>query len=104
MPTPITCTTGLTGETFTRYSSLKEAMYWRLYRRQEEETNNRKEQCVYLGVDHDNKLSTTDQGRRSIRVESKEKFNHDLFVLNVDHLPWGCGVWPALYVSLWCVR
>jgi hypothetical protein len=52
---------------------------------------------VYIGVDYNNPAPN---GRASVRLESKELYTGGLFILDVDHLPWGCGVWPAWFVAL----
>ncbi|KAI5841229.1 putative endo-1,3(4)-beta-glucanase [Tricharina praecox] len=49
---------------------------------------------VYMGVDH---WARAPDGRPSVRVESKMLFTHGLFLLDVDHMPYGCGVWPAFW-------
>lgn len=50
---------------------------------------------VRLGVDHQN-LYGLDQGRPSVRIESKESFNQGLFVADFLHMPASeCGLWPA---------
>lgn len=52
---------------------------------------------VRLGVDstHTYLLS---QGRPSIRLESKESYNHGLFIADFLHMPPSqCGVWPAFW-------
>ena len=38
-------------------------------------------------------------GRFSVRVESKRQYNSGLFVFDVKHTPYGCGTWPALWMS-----
>jgi len=37
-------------------------------------------------------------GRTSIRMRSKGTFDSGLFVLKVDHMPTGCGVWPFIWM------
>lgn len=50
---------------------------------------------VRLGVDSTNTYPLT-AGRPSIRLESKEAFNHGLFIADFLHMPPSqCGVWPA---------
>ncbi|KAL8707724.1 MAG: hypothetical protein Q9220_007304 [cf. Caloplaca sp. 1 TL-2023] len=51
--------------------------------------------AVYLGVDSSTKDST---GRASIRVSSKKSYHHGLFVFDIEHAPYGCGVWPAAWL------
>jgi hypothetical protein len=42
----------------------------------------------------------TAQGmRESIRLHGKRRFNRGLFVLDVNHVPAGCGVWPAFWLT-----
>lgn len=56
-------------------------------------TNNQ----VYIGVDHTKTIATTAQGRDSIRMESKERFDTGLMIADIAHLPGNqCGTWPAL--------
>ncbi|KAI0405297.1 concanavalin A-like lectin/glucanase domain-containing protein [Xylaria palmicola] len=38
-------------------------------------------------------------GRFSVRVESKRQYNNGLFIFDVKHTPYGCGTWPALWLS-----
>lgn len=52
---------------------------------------------VYLGADHSKTLSTSAQGRDSIRLEAKETFNNGLLIADIAHMPGNqCGIWPAL--------
>jgi hypothetical protein len=60
---------------------------------------------AYIGVDHTSVPSATDDGRKSVRMESTRRYNGDhLFVFSMDHmpttsgsLPSGCGLWPSLW-------
>jgi hypothetical protein len=45
-----------------------------------------------FGVDVTNK---TPGGRPSVRLESKKKYDNGLIVLDITHMPFGCGTWPA---------
>jgi hypothetical protein len=36
-------------------------------------------------------------GRSSVRLSSKAVYNHGLFIIDVEHLPTGCGTWPAFW-------
>ena len=38
-------------------------------------------------------------GRFSVRVESKNTYNDGLFIFDVKHTPYGCGTWPALWLT-----
>lgn len=52
---------------------------------------------VRLGVDHSN-VYPLGQGRPSIRLESKEAYNHGLFIADFLHMPPSqCGLWPAFW-------
>ncbi|OIW28204.1 hypothetical protein CONLIGDRAFT_368372 [Coniochaeta ligniaria NRRL 30616] len=53
---------------------------------------------VYLGVDYTKTLSTSAQGRDSIRLEAKESFNTGLLIADIAHMPGNqCGTWPAFW-------
>ncbi|KAF8544387.1 concanavalin A-like lectin/glucanase domain-containing protein [Trichophaea hybrida] len=49
---------------------------------------------IYLGADY---TSLAPHGRSSVRLESKERYTKGLFILDVDHIPYSCGVWPAFW-------
>jgi len=51
---------------------------------------------VYLGIERGQVLDG--ESRRSVRIESQTSFNSGLFVARVDHIPTGCGVWPAFWM------
>ncbi|RDA86087.1 hypothetical protein CP532_1152 [Ophiocordyceps camponoti-leonardi (nom. inval.)] len=58
---------------------------------------------VRLKVDHQHRYSPH-EGRPSIRLESKETYNHGLFISDFLHMPPSqCGLWPAFwaYGSQW---
>ncbi|KAF4983183.1 hypothetical protein FZEAL_1340 [Fusarium zealandicum] len=38
-------------------------------------------------------------GRFSVRVESKKTYNDGLFIFDIKHTPYGCGTWPALWLT-----
>ncbi|KAK7414686.1 hypothetical protein QQX98_006454 [Neonectria punicea] len=38
-------------------------------------------------------------GRFSVRVESKNTYDNGLFVFDIKHTPYGCGTWPALWLT-----
>ncbi|KAF3769041.1 family 16 glycoside hydrolase [Cryphonectria parasitica EP155] len=50
---------------------------------------------IYLGADY--KTSNPTSGRASTRVSSKKSYTHMLLVADVNHMPVGCGTWPALW-------
>lgn len=37
--------------------------------------------------------------RPSVRLEGKRRFHRGLFILDVAHMPAGCGVWPAFWMT-----
>ncbi|KAK3669729.1 hypothetical protein LTR78_010412 [Recurvomyces mirabilis] len=49
---------------------------------------------VYIGADHSN---ITPNGRPSVRITSKKAYNRFLLVLDLEHMPFGCGTWPAFW-------
>ena len=53
---------------------------------------------VYMGVDTENVYPLSGPGRPSVRITSKAKYNHGLFVLDLNHMPFGCGTWPAYWL------
>ena len=53
---------------------------------------------VYMGVDTTNVYPLSGPGRPSVRITSKAKYNHGLFVLDLAHMPFGCGTWPAYWL------
>ncbi|KZM18595.1 uncharacterized protein EKO05_0002374 [Ascochyta rabiei] len=50
---------------------------------------------VEWGVDSTNE---TPEGRPSLRLVSKKKYNSGLVVIDVAHMPSGCGTWPAFWM------
>ncbi|KAL4797521.1 concanavalin A-like lectin/glucanase domain-containing protein [Aspergillus venezuelensis] len=50
---------------------------------------------VYMGVDHSNVAA---DGRQSVRISSTQTYHHGLFVLDLGHMPTGCGAWPAFWI------
>jgi hypothetical protein len=53
-------------------------------------------QPAFMGVDHLTTLSTTAQGRKSVRITTEKAWTHGLFIADIAHMPDStCGVWPA---------
>jgi len=52
--------------------------------------------AVYIGCDTKNKV--TGRGRQSVRISTKEIWNGGLFVMDLQHMPTGCGTWPAWWL------
>lgn len=38
-------------------------------------------------------------GRFSVRLHSKKQYETGLFVFDVQHTPYGCATWPALWLT-----
>ncbi|ORY71581.1 concanavalin A-like lectin/glucanase domain-containing protein [Pseudomassariella vexata] len=38
-------------------------------------------------------------GRFSVRITSKTQYDNGLFVFDIKHTPYGCGTWPALWLT-----
>ncbi|KAF2118478.1 concanavalin A-like lectin/glucanase domain-containing protein [Lophiotrema nucula] len=74
---------------FVDYTTFDEALAQRLI--------NNISDYIYLGVDHENTVPETGVGRPSVRLESRLTFTEGLFVLDLKHLPVGCGTWPAFW-------
>jgi len=49
------------------------------------------------------KVDTTEQdastGRFSVRITSKQQYNSGLFIFDILNTPYGCGTWPALWLT-----
>jgi hypothetical protein len=44
--------------------------------------------------------SPTEEGpRNSIRLEGNRRFNRGLFIIDLRHMPAGCGTWPAFWLT-----
>ena len=54
---------------------------------------------VHLGVDKTNVYTPGGAGRPSVRLESKMTFTEGLFVIDLTHMPVGCGTWPGKSLS-----
>jgi hypothetical protein len=52
-----------------------------------------------VGVDSNNVYPLDGLGRPSVRLESKQTFTEGLFVLDLTHIPTGCGIWPAFWTA-----
>jgi len=59
---------------------------------------NRTREKVYVGVDMKSVVGSNGEGRRSVRLESNKRYNSGLFIATLDHMPTGCGTWPALWL------
>ena len=58
------------------------------------ELTRKKEPFVYM------ESAPTEAGPRdSIRLEGKRRYNRGLFIIDLRHMPAGCGVWPAFWLT-----
>ena len=56
------------------------------------------EGVVYLKVDTVNRYPLGGKGRPSLRLTSKHDYTHGLFILDLTHMPTGCGTWPVYWL------
>ncbi|KAL0944291.1 mixed-linked glucanase [Colletotrichum truncatum] len=77
---------------FVRYQNQTDALSKGLY------SINPVNQAVTLRVDSTN-VYGLDEGRPSVRLESKKAYNHGLFIGDFAHMPPSvCGLWPAFWM------
>jgi len=48
---------------------------------------------------HMSSAPTREGPREAVRLEGKTRFDRGLFILDVRHMPDGCGVWPAFWLT-----
>ncbi|PYH41034.1 glycoside hydrolase family 16 protein [Aspergillus saccharolyticus JOP 1030-1] len=53
--------------------------------------------AVVLRVDMADRNAS--HGRRSVRLESTTSYDAGLFLFDIRHSPYGCGLWPALWLT-----
>jgi beta-glucanase (GH16 family) len=58
-------------------------------------TNN---DSVTISVDTTNKWPNGGPGRPAVRIVSDNTYTHGLFILDLNHMPYGCGTWPAFWL------
>lgn len=51
-----------------------------------------------MSVDTTNKWPNGGKGRPATRIISNNAYTHGLFILDLVHMPWGCGTWPAYWL------
>lgn len=39
------------------------------------------------------------RGRSAVRIVSKDEYADGVYVLDLDHMPVGCGTWPAWWTT-----
>jgi hypothetical protein len=47
--------------------------------------------------DSRNVVSPGSRGRDSNRIVSKKAFDESVIILDLEHMPYGCGTWPAFW-------
>ena len=63
-------------------------------------TNIVRTNASYFTMAVDTTVATaTGRGRNSVRLVSKDSFADGVYVLDVDHIPVGCGTWPAFWTT-----
>ncbi|KZP26125.1 glycoside hydrolase family 16 protein [Athelia psychrophila] len=50
-----------------------------------------------MGADSTTTLSPTGAGRNSVRIKSNAAYTTHVAVFDLDHMPEGCGTWPAIW-------
>jgi len=53
---------------------------------------------VYIGTDFKNVVPASSRGRDSVRLSSKATYRYGLFIMDLNHMPTGCGTWPAWWL------
>ncbi|GIZ39870.1 hypothetical protein CKM354_000323600 [Cercospora kikuchii] len=55
---------------------------------------------AYFGADAVQMYDPYDnKGRKSLRLSTKQTFNHGLFIIDLSHMPSSvCGIWPAIWM------
>ncbi|WWC66727.1 uncharacterized protein I206_100632 [Kwoniella pini CBS 10737] len=52
-----------------------------------------------MRTDYHHKVENGKRGRDSVRIESKDTFENGVYILDLLHMPSGCGTWPAFWTS-----
>jgi len=47
--------------------------------------------------DSKNTVNPESRGRDSIRISSKRAFDESVVIIDLEHMPHGCGTWPAFW-------
>lgn len=50
-----------------------------------------------LRADYTTKLSSSDPGRKSFRIQSNSQYETHVAIFDIAHMPQGCGTWPAIW-------
>eukprot|EP00922_Rhytidocystis_sp_ex-Travisia-forbesii_P072790 GHVS01108527.1.p1 GENE.GHVS01108527.1~~GHVS01108527.1.p1 ORF type:complete len:730 (+),score=120.70 GHVS01108527.1:183-2372(+) len=52
-----------------------------------------------IGVDWKQPVKPGERGRKSVRLQSKQRWDSGLWVFHIHHMPAGCGTWPAIWTN-----
>ncbi|WVW81993.1 hypothetical protein I302_103998 [Kwoniella bestiolae CBS 10118] len=52
-----------------------------------------------MRTDYHHRVEPGQRGRDSVRIESRDTFDNGIYILDVLHMPTGCGTWPAFWTS-----
>lgn len=55
------------------------------------------EDKFFMFPDSKNKVKSGARGRDSNRISSKRTFDESVVILDLQHMPYGCGTWPAFW-------
>lgn len=54
---------------------------------------------LIMRADYTTVLDPNGPGRDSIRISSKKQYGYSMIILDVRHMPTGCGTWPAFWTN-----
>jgi hypothetical protein len=54
--------------------------------------------AVRIGCDTTTVVPAKVRGRQSVRINTQKTFNSGLFIIDLEHMPTGCGTWPAFWL------
>ena len=64
------------------------------------QSDNDTDRRIFLNTAPQHIYSNGTSGKRlSVRLEGKTLFNDGLFIIDLQHMPVGCGVWPAFWLT-----
>eukprot|EP01084_Bolivina_argentea_P047262 87072_1 len=52
---------------------------------------------AYMGTDYIHKVGN--EGRAALCIGTKQRWNNNLFITDILHIPIGCGVWPSWWME-----
>ncbi|KAK5725076.1 hypothetical protein LTR17_013275 [Elasticomyces elasticus] len=54
--------------------------------------------AALISVDTTNLYPNGGRGRPAVRLISDNTYTYGLFIIDLAHMPWGCGTWPAYWL------